>query len=183
MITGRPWSPEDDALLEKHYSALPSMEEVAALLGRSESAIKKRACSLGLKRPSLAQPAMDRLTVALGDGLSTSGEIATRLGFSRHSVDALLKRAQKKGVCHIANYRQSETVGAQAALWVAGAGENALRPSEIARRARAARLELKQRKRVEKGQRPVRALEVVVQPCERKAFRDPFTAAFFGDAA
>jgi len=44
------WTEAEDAVLRTHYAALPTQELLALLPGRTDAAIKCRACAFGLKR-------------------------------------------------------------------------------------------------------------------------------------
>lgn len=158
------WSPEEEALMTTHYPVAKSVDMVAEMLGRTRSGVVKKALAMGLKRPDLHEESIKRLQAVLGDVPMDSGEIAAALGMKRSATNDLLRRLHDEGICHIAEYRHAHGRGKDTPLWVAGDGVNAMTDFMIERQERAERL----------------AAHAAIP---FKPFRDPFIAAFYGEAA
>lgn len=162
---GKRWTEDEEKIMAAHYPTARTVDEVAEMLGRPVWGVMKKGAALGLKRPDLHDVSIARLLSMLDNKPRSSGEIAARLGMERHSVRKVLGRAHKEGLCYIAEFRkESEGRGNKAAMWVLGHEENAVNELAQEQAERAA-------KRAAHAQKPF------------KAFRDPFSAALFGQVA
>lgn len=150
--------------MARHYTTADTVEEVAEMLDRPVYAVFKKGQKMGLKRPDLHDVSMQRLKAVVSDVPRAPGEIADLMGISRNSIAAVLRRGNKEGLCHIAEYRPADGRGRDAPLWVAGAGENAQNDFAVERKER-------------------EALRAAHAAKPFKAFRDPFIEAFYGAAA
>jgi hypothetical protein len=97
-LGGRPWSPEDDALLDKLWNSDQlDTDQIAAQLGRTPAGIMGRTHRLGWPSPRLADhdwpPDKDALVAQLWtrDGL-TLEEIAEHVGRTRSAVSGRITR-------------------------------------------------------------------------------------------
>ncbi|WP_345815312.1 hypothetical protein AAGS40_23355 [Paraburkholderia sp. PREW-6R] len=129
----------------------------------------RQAFKLGLKRevPSPRQlcraerdESLRHFASFLTDIPTTADEIAARSSMEKSEVDALLMRLSKARKCHIADWVCSG--GREFAVWVAGAGRNAVNSYA------------KERQHCD---------ETMAKGRPVAPFRDPLVSAFFGPAA
>lgn len=161
---GKRWTDEEKAIMRKHYPTARSVEDIAAMLGRPKCSVIKSALAMGLSRPDLHDEAVKRIVNALSDIPMSSRQISDAIGVTRGNVNRVLACMSDEGLCHIATYRKRPGRGSDIPLWVLGEGDDA--KNEWVK---------------EVAVRPVERAATPVTPVI--AFRDPFTAMFYGEAA
>ena len=95
----KPWTEEDDEVLRQLWDEDATAQEMAAVLGRSESAVYDHANNLGLTRRRNAHPwtrtELDTLRKLFDRGLSDT-EIAAR--FDNRTLEAIRRQRAQQGL-------------------------------------------------------------------------------------
>ena len=158
------WTDEEIAILKAHFETTSSVYDLVPMLpGRDYTNIRKKANSIGLRRPDLKDLSHAKLMDAIGAEKLSVKEIARRLGYHASSVNFLLRRAHDEGLCHIADHRTHPGAGKCTPLWVAGKGQNV--PSHYA---------------IEKARKDAQIVAQHEQERNRPVRRDPFIELMFG---
>jgi hypothetical protein len=118
-MSNKHWSPEHIAILMARYETAPTIDEVAAMVGRTRMAVNHKAWTMGLSRPDSIGESATRLLSALGDEPKTAAEVAEALGVRHSSAASLLKRSGERGVCHVVGNKAHAARGRGAPLWAA----------------------------------------------------------------
>lgn len=132
--TWKAWTPEDDALLRKHWQTDAPVKDIAKdFPGRSAEAIQKHAIDIGLqarrnvRRPKF-YPVWEGIKLELAKGRALSADdLATRLKVTPRA--ALKNLALRHGVeVRVAAYGPRITRAPAPRLWVLGSGPDAAPP-------------------------------------------------------
>lgn len=132
MTAWNPWSPEEEALLRKHWGNGEPTKTVAALFpGRSASAVLKHGYDMELGprecRRECFSPVWEGIKRALAGGAKmTANELAAHLKVSAHAVTTQLEKhhGTEVRVGGYASVHKSPAVN----RWVLGAGRDATKP-------------------------------------------------------
>lgn len=135
------WTPDQNALLRKHWSTGENLKTLLHLFGnRSYKAVvshAKKQLKLG-PRPKTARGvpgyAWDWIKAELERGGSgTAPELVKRTGLTTAPVCKELKNANPgpDGEVHIVEWRRRSTGGEPVAVYAIGPGENAVKPANL----------------------------------------------------
>lgn len=128
-----PWSPEEDALLSKHWKdRVPTKRLASRFPGRSTAAVIKHGYDLGLGPRECGRekfsPVWEGVKRLLADGKKmTSKELAKALNVTSHAVQERMKQLHGTEV-HIGGYTKVAAHSTRVVQWKLGPGPDARMP-------------------------------------------------------
>lgn len=176
------WSPEELVILADIWrSPIPIKDQMHLLPGRTESTSCHQAARQGLgeKRRGVSK-FVEEIEQLLKDGKPRSAmavfkEIDINLGHAWKMLNRLVKEKR----AHITRWEQVCGNGVWQAVYLIGEGVNARRPQKMTQKERNARFERK----ADQLELQIRRQRYALRQKKSVPRRDPFIAAFFGEAA